>query len=167
MAGLDTATVTIIDDDMPGTFGFGLADTTAKVQESDGELTVMVTRTMGASGVVDVEYITHDVSAESGVHYTGVAEDSAKTLQFNPQEMSKPIVIPVINTGSYSLDKQFKIEVTGANDESGKALLSEYTVCTVTIANNSESKEVMDKVMRLVNMDRQIYKVSEWCILVG
>lgn len=74
--------------------------------------------------------------------------------------MAKPIVIPILNTGSYSLDKQFKIEVTKVSDESGKSLLSEYKTCTVTIANNSDSKEVMDKVMRLVNMDRQIYKLG-------
>ena len=74
--------------------------------------------------------------------------------------MAKPIVIPIINTGSYSLDKQFKIEVTKVSDESGKSLLSEYTQCTVTIGNDSDSKEVMDKVMRLVNMDRQIYKLG-------
>eukprot|EP00618_Florenciella_parvula_P006070 CAMPEP_0119518626 /NCGR_PEP_ID=MMETSP1344-20130328/35184_1 /TAXON_ID=236787 /ORGANISM="Florenciella parvula, Strain CCMP2471" /LENGTH=114 /DNA_ID=CAMNT_0007556333 /DNA_START=17 /DNA_END=357 /DNA_ORIENTATION=- len=114
---------------------------------------------MGASGVVDLEYVTHDLSAESGVHYTAIGEGEG-TLQFNPHEMAKPIVIPIINTGSYSLDKQFKIEVTKVSDESGKSLLSEYTQCTVTIANDSDSKEVMDKVMRLVNMDRQIYKLG-------
>lgn len=59
-------------------------------QESDGEVSVMVSRTMGASGVVDLEYVTHDLSAESGVHYTATGEGGG-TLQFNPHEVK---VIP-------------------------------------------------------------------------
>ena len=59
---------------------------TSLSQESAGELSVMVSRTMGASGVVDLEYVTHDLSAESGVHYTAIGEGEG-TLQFNPHEV--------------------------------------------------------------------------------
>ncbi len=80
----------------PGTLQF--VDNPVLGWEHDGLVTVLVTRTFGASGTVTVHYATGNGSATPGVDYTPVAG----TLTFGDGEVVKTFQIPV----AFDLDQE-------------------------------------------------------------
>ena len=81
--------VTIIDDDLPGEFGFDQKDTSITCSEATGVVKVPVTRRNGASGSAEVTWSTEDVTALEGTHYV----KSYGTLCFGPGEMVHEIEV--------------------------------------------------------------------------
>jgi solute carrier family 8 (sodium/calcium exchanger) len=81
--------VTIIDDDLPGEFGFEKKDTAIKCSEAAGVVRVPITRRNGASGCVSIEWVTEDVTALAGSHYV----KSSGIVEFEPGEIVREIEV--------------------------------------------------------------------------
>ena len=90
---LDAATITIIDNDVPGAVRFGAA--TYTVTEAMATATITVQRTPGArASAVTVDYATVDGgSATPGVDYLL----TSGTLTFNAGETSKSFTVTILN----------------------------------------------------------------------
>lgn len=92
--GLADATVTIIDNDAPGTFVFTAPE--YSVAESGPTATITVLRTNGNLGGVSVTVQTSGGSATPGVDYQAVSN----VLTFAAGQMVRTIVIPVFEDGN-------------------------------------------------------------------
>jgi len=159
--------VTIIDDDEPGLLGFKDEETHATAQESDGAAHVFVSRFKGSSGTVTVDYTTVDISA---IGTNDAAEEKRDyivtkgTLSFAPEEMRKEIQIPLIDRKLYDKAETFKVVLSNVTGPNEKAALAEFHNCVVTIVHNGDTKDVIDKVTRVLNLNADKYAVgtSSW-----
>jgi len=80
-------TVTIVDDDKPGTFGFSSA--AMEIDQEHGELEVVVQRKNGSAGKATVDYIVADGTANSEDHFF---PDNG-TLTFENGEIRKSFTV--------------------------------------------------------------------------
>jgi CSLREA domain-containing protein/uncharacterized repeat protein (TIGR01451 family) len=96
--------------------------------ESDGFVTIRVTRNGGAEGTVTVNYATSDGTAASGQDYSGVSG----TLTFLPAEFVKTFEIPIVADPSDEEDETFFVTLSNAT---GGATLAE-TQKAVTIIDD-------------------------------
>ena len=90
VAGRDTATLTILDDDRGGAIQFSAA--TYTVAENAGMATITVTRGGSTGGGATVEYTASDGSATVGQDYTA----TSGTLTFGAGETVKRFTVPII-----------------------------------------------------------------------
>ena len=88
--------VLVIDDDVPGAFGF--EDPRVSVSETSTVAECHVVRTGGADGRVELKYRTVDNTAVAGEDF--VAREG--WLTFEHHEMLKTIEVPLIVTGKLS-----------------------------------------------------------------
>jgi hypothetical protein len=86
-----TVTVTILDNDSGGIFGF--SQPVYDVREDAGPATITVRRIVGGAGPVTVDFATSDGSALALTDYTATTQ----TLTFNTGEVSKTVNVPVLN----------------------------------------------------------------------
>merc|ERR1712130_848764 len=100
-----TATVTILDDDHRGNFGF--EETSLTVEESCGHLEVTVVRKSGARGSVFVPFRTIEAGASTDVDF---AENQGE-LMFENEETEKKVSINIIDQEEYEKNKNFFIEL--------------------------------------------------------
>jgi streptogramin lyase len=91
LAPPSTATLTIVDNDQPGTFRF--SSPTYTVGEAAGTATITVTRTGGIGGPIRVPVFAVGGTSVPGVDFTPVAT----VLTFNRGESSKTFTVPIIN----------------------------------------------------------------------
>jgi len=160
------AIVTIIDDDDPGLLGFKDEDTHCTAQESDGAAHIFVSRFKGSSGVVTVDYTTESISAlggsdaDSNIDYV----TTTGTLTFNPEEMRHEIIVPLRDRKQYDKAETFKVVLSNVTGPNEKAALSEYRNCIVTVVHNVETREMIDKVTEVLNVNADKYSVgtSSW-----
>jgi Calx-beta domain/Beta-propeller repeat len=89
VAGRDTATLSIVDDDSGGAIQFSAA--TYTVAENVGLATIAVTRSGSSAGGATVDYTASDGSAVAGVDYTA----TAGTLTFGVGETRKTFTVPI------------------------------------------------------------------------
>jgi len=82
-----STTVTIVDDDKPGTFGFSAAS--MEIDQEHGELEVVVQRKNGSAGKATVDYIVADGTANSEDHFF---PDNG-TLTFENGEIRKSFTV--------------------------------------------------------------------------
>src|SRR5207302_5853467 len=87
----NTAVLTIIDGNQPGTLQFSTAGYT--VGEGNGQAQIIVTRTGGSTGTVTVRFATSNGTARAGVNYTTVSG----TLSFGPGVISQVFNVPIID----------------------------------------------------------------------
>ncbi|HEY0549913.1 MAG TPA: Calx-beta domain-containing protein, partial [Verrucomicrobiae bacterium] len=90
--GLSLATITIVDNDAPGTFVFSSA--TYSISEAGGAATITVIRTNGNQGFVSVTVQTSGGTATPTLDYAPVAPT---VLSFNPGQTVRTITIPIVN----------------------------------------------------------------------
>jgi len=166
--------VTIIDDDEPGLLGFKDEETHATVQESDGHAHIFVSRFKGSTGTVSVDYTTVNISALGGSQEALDNPDSKTppfdfvattgTLSFKPEEMRHEIMVPVVDRKSYDKADTFKVLLSNVKGPNEKAQLAEYHQCVVTIVQNGDTKNVIDKVAQVLNINADKYSVgtSSW-----
>jgi solute carrier family 8 (sodium/calcium exchanger) len=156
--------VTIIDDDDPGLLGFKDEDTHCTAQESDGTAHIFVSRFKGRSGTVTVDYTTENISAVGGDTDTCDYKKTEGTLTFNAEEMRHEIIIPLYDHKKYDKSETFKVVLSNVKGPNEKAGLSEYHNCIVTIVHNSDTREVIDKVTQVLNLNADKYSVgtSSW-----
>ena len=83
------ATLTIVDNEGPGTLQFSATSYTVK--EVGPTATITVQRVGGAGGTVTVDYTTADGTALAGLDYTG----RSGTLSFGPGVTSQTFAVPI------------------------------------------------------------------------
>jgi len=158
--------VTIIDDDDPGLIGFKDEETHATAQESDGEAHIFVSRFKGSSGTVTVKYRTVSISATGG--YEGDENcdytDVEGVLTFAPEEMRHEIKVPIVNRKQYDKAETFKVVLSNVQGPNEKATLAEFNQCIVTIIHNGETRDVIDRVTKVLNINADKFSVgtSSW-----
>jgi len=109
---------------------FDVASTTIKVAKNAGSATIMVNRFGGDIGTATVNYATANSSATGGVHYTTT---NGSLVWTNGESGPKAITVPIIDTPSPQLPRQFKVSLTGTGVAvaSGAAVLIEDTGATL------------------------------------
>lgn len=110
---------------IPGFFEFG--DTLAKVNKTVGTALIPVTRFGGVNGAVSVNYATSNSSAIAGTHYTA----ASGTLNWADGESGvKNISVPITNTASAQMARQFRITLSSASSGTG---IGTYNAISVLI----------------------------------
>jgi len=124
----NTATVTIVETDQPGSLAFATATFTAS--QNGGPLTVTVTRANGSSGPVGITYATSNGTAVAGTDYTA----TTGSLSFAAGETSKTFTVPILNSGVFQPNVTFNISLTAPT---GGATLGSPNTAVVTITTTN------------------------------
>ncbi|XP_078458565.1 sodium/calcium exchanger 3-like isoform X2 [Lampetra planeri] len=106
LATPDVASVTILDDDHAGLFGF--EEAAVRVSESVGCVEVRVVRCSGARGSVLVPFATVEGRAKGGGEDY---EDVSGELLFKNEESMKTIQIRIVDDEEYEKNKSFFLEL--------------------------------------------------------
>jgi hypothetical protein len=127
--GPNTAAVIHVADD--GASGpLALTSSSYNVGESDGAVTVTVTRSGGSlGGPVTVDYATADGTATAGSDFTA----TSGTLTFGPGESSKSFSVPIANDSSHEDGESFQVALSNPG---GGASLGSPAGASVTIADD-------------------------------
>ncbi|XP_024080848.1 sodium/calcium exchanger 2-like isoform X3 [Cimex lectularius] len=142
--------VTILDDDEPGILSFEKRGTIVK--ESAGVVTVDIFRTKGSDGEVSVQWRTIDKSAISGRDYKG----GTGTLTFKHGEVMRSLQIPIVNDLEAEKDEHFEIELFAPTDG---AKIGNINRCAVTITNDDDFHNMMDRLMVMTNTNIDSFRV--------
>ena len=133
IAANDGAVIYIGDDGASGPLA--LTSSSYGVGESDGMVTVTVTRSGGSlGGPVTVDYATADGSATAGSDYTA----TNGTLTFGPGESSKSFTVPVTSDSVHEDGESFQVTLSNAG---GGASLGTPAGATVTIADDDAAPQ--------------------------
>ena len=125
------ATVTITDDDPPGSVSVA----NVSVNEAAGTATITLTRT-GGTGTASVNYATADGSATGGTDYTA----STGTATFAGNATATTFTIPILEDANAEGNETFLVNLTTG---AGNPTLSN-TSATVTILDNDFTVDVAD-----------------------
>ncbi|HVJ45561.1 MAG TPA: Calx-beta domain-containing protein, partial [Luteolibacter sp.] len=99
--------------------------TRMKVNKSAGTATLNVTRAGGAIGAVSVTCTTSNVSAIAGTHYTS----TTATLSWaNGETGPKPFTVPITNTSTPQLPRQFKVTLSAATGSASISVVNPFAV---------------------------------------
>jgi polyhydroxybutyrate depolymerase len=120
------AIVTISDND----FGIQFQFATNSVLEDAGAVVIGVVRGDDGTLPVTVDFFTTDLSAKSGVDYTG----TTNTLSFAPQERLKLIPVPIINNSLKEPNRIFRVTLANPSGVPRGG----QTTATVTIMDNDQ-----------------------------
>ncbi|XP_056366404.1 sodium/calcium exchanger 2 [Oenanthe melanoleuca] len=171
------ATVTILDDDHAGIFGF--RERSVRVSECQGHVEVTVVRSSGARGTVMVPFRTVEGSARGGgVDY----EDASGELEFRNDETAKTLQVKIVDDEEYEKKENFFIELgtprwlkrgisalllaqgdadrqLSAEEEEarriadmGKPVLGDNRRLEVVIEESYDFKNTVDKLMKKTNL---------------
>lgn len=136
---LDTATVTITDDDMAAEPSAGTLQLSAgsyATNETAGSLTIVVTREGGDAGAVSVDIASSDGTATAGSDYTALAA----TVDFADGDTAgKSVTFAVLDDGDDEADETATVTLSNAT---GGATLGTPSTATVTIADDDAPSEV-------------------------
>jgi solute carrier family 8 (sodium/calcium exchanger) len=147
------ATMTIIDDDLPGKFRFKSEMVNVEEQDTDFELQVIVERFDGSSGTVTCKYETENMGAVAGIDY----EAASGAVEMGDGVMSFPIPITIKASGRYTNKASFNViltepSCTGTEAAKGKVGFAKDTdggeescICHVEITG--KSSEMRDKLL--------------------
>ncbi len=131
-----TGVGTIIDDDQsPALYVNDVQVTTT----ASGTFAAMFTVGLDAvSGrAVTANFATSDVSAHSGVDYSGLVG----VLTFNPGVRTQTVVVPIMTAAVYSADKTFHLNLTSAQN----ALMADpQGTATIVFANGPVGERIID-----------------------
>ena len=128
-------TITTLNDDEPGTFGFNKRG--HFVKESCGHALLTVFREDGADGVVHVKWKTVDQTALSGKDFVG----EEGVLEFKAGEVQKDIQVQIINDMSANgKEEYFEVELYGVTEG---AKLGSIKTTKVTIADDEEFQDIL------------------------
>jgi hypothetical protein len=122
-------TVTITDDDLPGTLE--LSSATYSAGEGGGSIAINVTRDGGSAGPASVTLSTHDGSALATQDYTA----TTTTVTFAAGDTTpKVATIPIVNDALAEPDETFEVTLSNASG----AALGTVTTATITIPSNDQ-----------------------------
>lgn len=117
----------------PQTIQFSQAN--YSVNENGGQAIVTVSRSGGSSGTVTVDCSTGNGSAVAASDYTA----TSGILTFNPGEVSKTIIVPILDDGFYEGNETINLSLTNVT---GGAALGAQSTATVTINDNETQPTV-------------------------
>jgi hypothetical protein len=129
LGAIPNATVTIIDDDQPGTLQIAAPSYTIKKTGSAQFLTVTVSRTGGSAGGVTVAFQTNAGHARPGVDYN----NTSGILTFGPGVMSQTFPVQILASGPAPppvIPEDFEINISNPG---GGAVLGSRTFVAGTI----------------------------------
>ncbi|MBI2440839.1 MAG: right-handed parallel beta-helix repeat-containing protein [Lentisphaerae bacterium] len=153
ISGTNAASVTIVDNDGPGTVQFNVSS--YSVNENGGTVTLTVTRTRGSSGPATVEYATSDGTAAVGSDY--VAQGG--TLSWADGEAgSKTITIAITDDSLDETDETFTVTLSNATGAS----LGSPASAIVTIVDNDDPSDPPEHQADLEVSDFKFEPVSLW-----
>jgi len=147
LGNIQTSTITIIDDDLPGELGFKSDELTVYEGEAgDTDVEIVVHRNKGTSGKVGCKYYTENDAAVAGVDY----EETSGNLEFEGGSMTQTITVTLKNVGRYDREETFRLiiaEPTGGakvnpdHDGGDKGM----NILTVKICPNAATKYKVDR----------------------
>lgn len=134
-----TTTITILEDDGPGTLDFSAP--TYSVVENAGVATVTVNRNSSATNISEsVDYATTALTAGSGHATAGVDYlTTTGTLTFAAGQMSKSFQVPVLDDSTYEGNETLDIALSNAKNLTNPAQppnLGPNTPATLTIVDD-------------------------------
>jgi hypothetical protein len=129
-----TAVLTITDDDVPGVISFSAA--AYSVAENGGTARIVINRTGGAEGIT-VDFAISDGSAVATDDYT--ATGLVGTLTFAANELSKTILIPIVDDAAREGNETFLVTLS---NPTGGATLGTTRQAVVTIVDNDAGPTV-------------------------
>jgi solute carrier family 8 (sodium/calcium exchanger) len=139
------ATMTIIDDDLPGKLRFKSEMITVEESETDKELFIIVERYDGSLGTITCKYETENMGAVAGVDYEG----ASGTVEMEDGVMSFQIPLIIKASGRYTNKASFNViltepSCTGTEAAKGKVGFAKDTdggedscICHVEITGKS------------------------------
>jgi len=146
-----TATIKIIDDDLPGIFAF-LQETITVVEGIDEtSVRIVVQRLGGVRGHVTCKYSTEDATAVANKDFVPVEG----TLDFPDGRASADIDIIIKPRGRYETSECFRVVISHATGGSTFKLETDGGVdcCICTVIINSDA-EIHDRVDRVISVFR-------------
>jgi hypothetical protein len=129
--GLNPATLTINDDDRPGTLSFSSGS--YAINESAGALTVIINRSEGNSGGVSVDYAVSGGTAVAGVDFT---VGGTGTVTFGANETFKTFTLTPIPNPAVQGAKTVVLTLSNAT---GTATLGAPSQTIVTILDQEQT----------------------------
>ena len=109
------ATITILENDGAGTID--MDSPTYSVVESAGVATITVNRESATNLTETVDYTTTQLAPGTGHATAGVDYmTTSGTLTFAPNEMSKPIQVPVLDDASYEGDETLTVSLSNPHN---------------------------------------------------
>ena len=127
--GTSSATLSIVDNDIPSSGTLSLSSATYSVNENGSSVSIVVTRSGGSSGVVGISYSSADATATTSDDYTGVSG----TLSWSDGDTAnKSFIVNISDNSIYEVDETFAINLSSAT---GGATIS-TAAATVTIIDN-------------------------------
>lgn len=153
-SAFSTAEVTIIDDDLPGTFTF--EDSAMVVRESEGVAHIKVLRKNGIAGRIKVQFKTKDASAKSGSDYL----EASGTLIFEHGVREAIIEVAIMDNKTYERDSTFAVEFEIVNFPECGAIYGEHRVNSITITSDENYKATVDRVASLMRLHLEAVDVG-------
>ena len=149
--------ITIVDDSTPSVLMMSETEeegltASYKCYESDGRVLVKVERSGGSGSAVSCQYSTKEGTATANLDY----KETSGTLEFGPGETCKFIDIEIIDDDQYETDEDFTVSIS---DPVG-AELGGIKTATVTIVNDDEMTDVVERVSNLLKINMDKYKVG-------
>jgi len=124
----DTVAFSVTNSSSPGMIQ--LTASSYSPGEGDGNLSVLLERVNGLSGVVGVTFSTSDGTALDGSDYTAVSQSVTWS---DTESGSKTVLIPILDDGDLDPSEQFTVQISSPT---GGASLGAITSATVIISDN-------------------------------
>jgi len=154
-----TATVSIVDDDLPGVLFFEKEQIEVTEGIDNKVVTATVKRKDGSNGTISCKFATEDGTALAGRDYLSVQG----TLVFEPGQMSRDVQLTVLSGHHYESTEEFRLNLTfeglspeqigGATFDATTDGGAEACVCTVIILSDEAARSRTDRVMKVLMMD--------------
>lgn len=159
--GIDATTVTVLNDDMPGTLSFDVEEVFAR----EGiPVTLGIVRTHGHCGAIRCKYSTQEGSAVKDRDYRGVEG----WLEFKDGETHKTIEVPIFKSSDRNTEIQeaFKVRLHDAspgvkfdkNNDGGEMC----ALCEVVIPPNRKVSQPMRCLLAWTNRDKIAEHLGNW-----
>lgn len=159
-----SATVIIIDDDLPGILNFPADSITVQENANDKVVEFVVERKHGGTGKVGCSYHTEDDTAIAGVDY----DKAEGRLEFQEGQMSAVVSVNIKAAGKYERKEIFRLILSnsfgGAKFDPHSDGGSDSCILTVSIASHQSAKERIDRLMSklTVNWDKAKLGHANW-----
>lgn len=153
--GHTITTVTILNDDKPGTFSFEKA--AYSVSEASGKVKMKVIRTNGADGDVQVKVTTSDGTAKSGNDYVKYEE----VITFKDMQSAHEFEIELVASEEYEKEESFQVEMTLISEGLDRG---EHMRSVVTIVADEDYAQLVEQVAELMALqfDNLSLETTTW-----
>jgi solute carrier family 8 (sodium/calcium exchanger) len=158
VVGTATTTITILNDDDPGTVSF--EEKTCHALDTSPAIVVPIQRKDGCDGNVLAFIKTVDGTAVAGTDYKPLTDETGE-VHFKDQELKAEITIDLIKNAE-NQNCTFSLEIYSVEPEGAK--LGENPTCTVIVSNDKNYQKLMEDVVAMMDDEMGKYGVgtSSW-----